>query len=86
MIENLQIFGFPKSMLFVQIGAGELPDDTTLVCSRGSDRFAFLSFKLCIVCSCEVVPRNHFYAAGFQWIRFLAKQKGLYPLSMNVSS
>ncbi|KAL2990160.1 hypothetical protein AAZX31_11G181000 [Glycine max] len=37
MKENLTIFGFPKSMLFVQIGAGEVPDDTTLVCSRGSD-------------------------------------------------
>lgn len=23
-----------------QIGGGDLPDDTTLTCSRGSDRFA----------------------------------------------
>jgi len=49
MKENLTIFGFPKSMLFVQIGAGEVPDDTTLVCSRGSDRFAFLTFRICVV-------------------------------------
>ena len=25
---------------FLQIGGGELPDETTLLCSRGSDRFA----------------------------------------------
>jgi|APAra0007618328_1042625.scaffolds.fasta_scaffold05825_2 hypothetical protein len=24
---------------FVQVGGGEIPDETTLVCARGSDRF-----------------------------------------------
>ena len=31
---------FPQ--YFSQIGAGELPDDTTLICSRGSERFAII--------------------------------------------
>ena len=49
MIENIFIFSFPKSKFFVQIGAGELPDDTTLICSRGSDRFAFLTYIFYLV-------------------------------------
>lgn len=41
------IFAFPEPTFFVQIGAGEIPDDTMLTCSRGSDRFASLKFRLC---------------------------------------
>lgn len=26
-------------LCFVQVGGGEIPDETTLVCARGSDRF-----------------------------------------------
>ena len=46
-IENFPIFAFPQPMFFVQIGAGEIPDDTMLTCSRGLDRFAYFKFRLC---------------------------------------
>jgi hypothetical protein len=45
LIGNFPIFAFPQPMFFVQIGAGEIPDDTMLTCARGSDRFASLEFR-----------------------------------------
>lgn len=36
---NQIVFQFSSHIFFVQIGSGEIPDETTLVCSRGSDRF-----------------------------------------------
>jgi hypothetical protein len=45
LIENFPIFAFPQPMFVVQIGAGEIPDDTMLTCARGSDRFASLEFR-----------------------------------------
>ncbi|CDY40005.1 BnaC05g13100D [Brassica napus] len=34
---NQIVFQFSSHIFFVQIGSGEIPDETTLVCSRGSD-------------------------------------------------
>lgn len=37
-------------LCFVQIGGGETPDETTLVCSRGSDRFgAYIPFEVIFI-------------------------------------
>ncbi|KAL0413581.1 UNVERIFIED_CONTAM: F-box protein SKIP5 [Sesamum radiatum] len=40
------------------IGAGELPDDTTLICSRGSESAELLALitLLCHACSCGIQP------------------------------
>lgn len=64
-----------SSSFFVQIGAGEQPDETTIYCSRGSDRYVCFKAMLYFLLLCGDCERflssmsnlswSHFHAAKF---------------------
>lgn len=64
---------------FGQIGGGEIPDETTLICRRGSDRFENLYFLLSFFKCYSKVP-FHIVGYSLDFNMFICVEKNLAEL------